>query len=135
MSKEKTCEERIDESMQNVEVYLNLCFIAREIGIDNLDPEDEDDFNFINMIASEGINEDSINEFAFGITTHKVIRIELSGGGPSSYIEAKLDEDNNVISATYHFLDWFDGAVRKINPSSNLFKYVEYYAEMEKWRD
>ena len=41
----------------------------------------------------------------------------------------KFDEDGYVEKATYHFLDWFDGARRKINEDSHMFRYVQFIAE------
>ena len=64
-----------------------------------------------------------------GISTQKVMRIELSTGGPASFIEAYLDNENNVDEVFYHFQDWFDCAKRKVSSYSAIYRYAEFMAE------
>jgi len=41
--------------------------------------------------------------------------IEFSWGGPQDYLDVEIDpETKEVMDATYHFLDWFDGAEREL---------------------
>jgi len=50
-------------------------------------------------------------ESVLAVSKKIVYKIELSWGGPQDYFEVVVDpDDNRVESATYHFLDWFDGA-------------------------
>ena len=96
---------------------------------DRLDEDDEDDKKLLQLIEEDGIDEGTIHEYAAGTSMEKLLTIVLSGGGPSSHIEAIIDEDGYVKSATYHFLDWFDGASRKISEDSAMFRYVQWEAE------
>jgi hypothetical protein len=64
-----------------------------------------------------------------GISVQKVMRIELSTGGPASFIEAYLDDENNVDEVFYHFQDWFDGAKRKVSSHSAIYRYAQFMAE------
>jgi hypothetical protein len=127
MSKQLSCQERIEEEYRRADDYIELMFKV----LDNyeFDEDDEDDKKQLQEIEDDGIDEGSIHEYAAGTSMEKLLTIVLSGGGPSSHIEAIIDEDGYVKSATYHFLDWFDGATRKISEDSAMFRYVQWEAE------
>jgi hypothetical protein len=127
MSKQLSCKERIEEEYRRADDYIELMFKV----LDNyeFDEDDEDDKKQLQEIEDDGIDEGTIHEYAAGTSMEKLLTIVLSGGGPSSHIEAIIDEDGYVKSATYHFLDWFDGATRKISEDSAMFRYVQWEAE------
>ena len=127
MSKQLSCEERIEEEYRRADDYIELMF--KVLDNDRLDEDDEDDRKILQHIEDNGVDEDSIYEYAAGTSIKKLLTIEISGGGPSSHIEAIIDEDGYVEKATYHFLDWFDGARRNISKDSFMFRYVEFIAE------
>jgi hypothetical protein len=125
-AKQKTCQERIEEEYRRADDYLELMFRVYD---DDLDEDDEDDKELLKQVEDEEIDNQTIFEYAAGSSMKRLLTIELSGGGPSSHIEAIINEDNVVESAQYVFLDWFDGARRKINEDSAMFRYVEWEAE------
>jgi len=125
-TKQKTCQERIEEEYRRADEYLELMFRVYD---DDLDEDDEDDKELLKQVEDEEIDNQTIYEYAAGSSMKRLLTIELSGGGPSSHIEAIINEDNVVESAQYVFLDWFDGARRKINEDSAMFRYVEWEAE------
>jgi hypothetical protein len=125
-TKQKTCQERIEEEYRRADDYLELMFRVYD---DDLDEDDEEDKELLKQVEDEEIDNQSIFEYAAGSSMKRLLTIELSGGGPSSHIEAIINEDNVVESAQYVFLDWFDGARRKINEDSAMFRYVEWEAE------
>ena len=127
MSKQLSCQERIEEEYRRTDDYIELMFKV----LDNyeFDEDDEDDKKQLQEIEDDGIDEGTIHEYAAGTSMEKLLTIVLSGGGASSHIEAIIDEDGYVKSATYHFLDWFDGASRKISEDSARFRFVEWEAE------
>ena len=127
MSKQLSCQERIEEEYRRADDYIELMF--KVLDNDRLDEDDEDDKKLLQLIEEDGIDEGTIHEYAAGTSMEKLLTIVLSGGGPSSHIEAIIDEDGYVKSATYHFLDWFDGASRKISEDSAMFRYVQWEAE------
>lgn len=127
MSKQLSCEERIQDHMDSAEEYIDLMF--KVLDNETLDEDDEDDKKLIQLIEDDGIVEDSIYEYAAGSSIKKLLTIVLSGGGPSSHIEAIMDEDGHIEKATYHFLDWNDGARRRIKEGSAMFRFVEWEAE------
>ena len=127
MSKQLSCKDRIEDEYRRADDYIELMF--KVLDNDRLDEDDEDDKKLLQQIEDDGIDEGSIHEYAAGTSMEKLLTIVLSGGGPSSHIEAIIDEDGYVKSATYHFLDWFDGATRKISEDSAMFRYVQWEAE------
>ena len=127
MSKQLTCKERIEDHYMRTEEYIDLMF--KVLDDYSFDEDDEDDKKLLQEIEDDGIDEGTIHEYAAGTSMEKLLTIVLSGGGPSSHIEAIIDEDGYVKSATYHFLDWFDGATRKISEDSAMFRYVQWEAE------
>jgi hypothetical protein len=127
MSKQLSCKERIEEEYRRADDYIELMF--KVLDDYEFDEDDEDDKKQLQEIEDDGIDEGSIHEYAAGTSMEKLLTIVLSGGGPSSHIEAIIDEDGYVKSATYHFLDWFDGATRKISEDSAMFRYVQWEAE------
>jgi hypothetical protein len=127
MSKQLTCKERIEDDYMRTEEYIDLMF--KVLDRETLDEEDEDDKKLLQLIEDDGIDEGTIHEYAAGSTMKRLLTIELSGGGPASYIEAVIDEDGVVEKATYHFTDWWDSAERKIHDDSAMFRYVQWEAE------
>lgn len=127
MSKQLSCKDRIEDEYRRADDYIELMFKV----LDNyeFDEDDEDEKKQLQEIEDDGIDEGTIHEYAAGTSMEKLLTIVLSGGGPSSHIEAIIDEDGYVKSATYHFLDWFDGATRKISEDSSMFRYVQWEAE------
>lgn len=67
---------------------------------------------------------DELNNLALGIESKKVIKIELSTGGPADWVEVWCD-DSQILEMYYHFSDWFDHAERKISETSSLWTWCE----------
>ncbi len=123
--KELNCEQRIGERVSSCEEHLKLLFHALDEDYDNEDNAEE----IKEELERNGYDYNSIFEYAAGVSYQKVIKIELSGGGPSSHIEVFLNEDDQIIKVLYVFLDWFDGATRKINEDSLIYRYASLYVE------
>lgn len=68
--------------------------------------------------AREDRARERIDEYPLGISVRRIVRVELSTGGPADYIEADIDSDGEIDprSLTYHFADWFDHAEREVHP-------------------
>ena len=86
MSKELTCEERIEDSMNRMEDHLSLVF--RVLDEDTFDEDDEEDQKQLKEIEDDGIDRETIYEISAGSSIHRVVTIVFSGGGPSTHIEA-----------------------------------------------
>jgi hypothetical protein len=71
------------------------------------------------MIISDEIDPNDI----LGIDRTETIRICLSWGGPSDYVE--LDRrDGDVIAVRYRFSDWFDTAVLDVDESNPIYQWA-----------
>lgn len=98
-----TCADRIRESLDSLNEDITAL-------MDNSDSDDNDDP-------------------ALSVDTFKLISVCLSYGGPSSYLEIKATEYNEIISVTYRFSDWFDTATLPVFESDPAYKYAEYIME------
>lgn len=105
-TQEKTCEARIDEQLENLE----------ESVIQPLEHYYDGDEN------------GEWNNYPLAVSTHKVTKIELSWGGPSDFLNVE-HEGAEILSVTYHFQDWFDGATRAVSEGSNVWKYCQTVIE------
>jgi hypothetical protein len=104
MNKQLTCEERIGEDLASTEEHFKDLFTRADNGEDEAREE--------------------IYEQAYGLSKYTLVKIELSGGGPSSWLEIKISSELDVMSVTYYFADWFDVASREILEGSPLYRYA-----------
>jgi len=98
--KEKSCEARIDEQLENLE----------ESVIHPLEHYYDGDQN------------GEWNNYPLAVSTYQLTKIELSWGGPSDFLEVK-HEGADILSITYCFQDWFDGARRDVKEGSKVWEY------------
>jgi len=69
---------------------------------------------------------EKINEYALALSKTVCYRLELSWGGPQDYFIFEYDpESKDLISITYHFLDWFDRAERNIGYNTKEWQILE----------
>lgn len=105
-TKEKTCEERIDSQLANL----------------------EESCADIVKIYYEGDEDGEWNNYPLSVDTYKMTRIQLSWGGPSDFLDVKHD-GTIILAVTYHFQDWFDGAVRDVEEGSKVWEYARTVIE------
>jgi hypothetical protein len=98
--KEKSCEARIDEQLENLEESV-------------IHPLEH---------YYDGDQEGEWNNYPLAVSTYQLTKIELSWGGPSDFLEVK-HEGADIRSITYHFQDWFDGAKRDVEEGSKVWEY------------
>ena len=101
-----SCEERIDSQLANL----------------------EESCADIVKIYYEGDEEGEWNNYPLAVTTRQETKIELSWGGPSDFLSV-IHEGADILSVTYHFQDWFDGAKRDIEEGSKVWEYVQTVIE------
>jgi len=123
-TKQLNCEQRINENMQNTEHYISALLAVFDNDKDSLDPEDDSDAEVLRIIDADDIHESSIFEYGLGVDVHKTYRIHLSTGGPASFIEVITDDQDEIIDVYYHFQDWFDGAKRKVDETSSIYRFA-----------
>jgi hypothetical protein len=103
VTKQPTCADRIKDSLASLNE--DLAKLA-----DDSESDDNDDP-------------------ALSVDTFKLVSVCLSYGGPSSYLEIKATEDNEIISVNYRFSDWFDTATLPVFESEPAYQYAEYIME------
>jgi len=110
---QKTCAERIKDAFKSREEYIDQL----------IDACDNDE-------GFDGYEEayDALHNYFLGMSQYKVVKLEISWGGPSDYFEVKMycDEDdaNEIISIHYHFADWFDHAAIEVEKDSPVWELV-----------
>ena len=76
-------------------------------------------------------NENHVDYFddpALSIETYKLTVVCFSYGGPSDYLEIK-HKDNDIVSVTYRFSDWFDTATLPVFDSEPAYEYARSIVE------
>ena len=100
-TREATCEERIDSQLSNLE---EACADLVKTFYD-------------------GDEQGEWNNYPLAVSTRQVTKVELSWGGPSDFLTIQ-HEGTEVYSVTYHFQDWFDGAIRQVEEGSKVWEYA-----------
>ena len=107
--KELTCAERIASQLESEEANLKEIYDVLDGTNDGAELDEA---------------QESLYEYALGMSTRKETVITLSWGGPASYIEV-IHEGADIIRAVYRFSDWFDTATQELDDSSPLYRYAQ----------
>lgn len=124
-----SCEQRIGAHMQSRTDYLAGLFAVMDGKVSTFAEDYPDQPE--EMTAEDA--QERMAELGLGSSVYRVLRVDLSTGGPADYLEAKLSEGPHgweIVSAAYHFADWFDHAERPIAEDSPLWRYLENIAEI-----
>jgi hypothetical protein len=110
----KTCEQRIYEHFRDREQYVYEMFEACN-----------------NNTEFDGYDDpyDAVHNYPMGLSYYKVVKIELSWGGPSDYYKAFFDDEGALLWVDYHFADWFDHAQMRVPETSPIYEYIEQYIQ------
>lgn len=108
-TKQATCEERIDSHLEALEEDISSVLEGYYNG-------EEDGF-------------EAWNNYPLAVSTRQQTKIELSWGGPSDFLTI-IHEGAEIYSVTYHFQDWFDGAVRSVEEGSKVWEYARTVIEL-----
>jgi hypothetical protein len=128
--KQLNCEQRINDSMDSTNLYIKALLVAFHNEMDDLDLEDENDKKVLEIVKNEDIHESSIFDYGLGVDVSKHYRIHLSTGGPASFIEVITTDQNEIIDVYYHYQDWFDGAKRKVEEDSSIYRYASHILDI-----
>jgi hypothetical protein len=112
---EATCRDRIQKSLESREEMIGAILQGMADGND----EAYEEFGDLPLEVSE----------------YTVLRILLSWGGPSDWIEVKIGAgpkplDYEILSMKYHFQDWFDHAATTIYDDSPLWAYCSQLVDI-----
>lgn len=130
---QKTCEERVDEALEQTMNDLRLLWAAYN-GADcprcengylytNEDTEEEcvycegtgrmpEEVPDLGNIYEYGLSFDYVPHDTFNNQPQGYFRYQLSWGGPSDEFRFYVDVDYYPYNIEYWFMDWFDGAMR-----------------------
>lgn len=75
--------------------------------------------------------EEMRRELPLAVSTQRIVRVDLSTGGPADWFECLIDEDGTIGRISYHFQDWFDGAVRilEANEFDAAAEFLGYFTQ------
>lgn len=114
-----TCAERIETELTETE--QGYCRIWRQLD-QVAETKDEDE----QEAAYEELD-------PLSIEVRPVVKVLLSWGGPSDWLEIELDSarTHSVDRVTYHYADWFDHAEREVSEheAPALWRAAAYYAD------
>lgn len=122
------CEERIDIEKEDRFKDFEMFQLLRDVNDveDFQDLEEDEQEKLKKWLSDEGYEIEDIADFqetyfdlfdayGLGISQYIEIKIDLSWGGPADFVKLTIDkETKEVMSGTYHFQDWFDGATRDL---------------------
>lgn len=127
MSRQESCEERIGKRLEGrLETMKGLRDaqgVYDDETLSQLSPEGREAIQDHTGQDTSDMDPDDVRETAqtaawewpLAVTTLRVVRIDLSTGGPGDWFEVFVDENNDVTSIVYHFNDWFDHAERTLD--------------------
>ena len=147
----ESCDSRINKQLQDTEYALDVMYRAWQIGLDyddgdprlddiadallNEEPRDPDYIELCDALfddvqaslISYGLSFDYVEPDTFDNQPEGYWRWQLSWGGPSDEYRAYVNEGNRIYRLEYWFLDWFDGASRRIYPGNIAWDIIQDY--------
>lgn len=115
MTAQPTCAERIADHMA-----------GRAETIGKLQRADDD---CVFVFEGRDTADERLQEMPLSVEVVRHVKILLSWGGPSDWLDAELDADNDIVTLVYHFADWFDHAQSYVEKNSALWRFAESFAE------
>lgn len=121
MSKTQTCKERISSHLTDrIKDLRKIWRLERE---GKVDPE-------LGAFHEYGLSFDYVSKGTFANQKEGYFRYQLSWGGPSDEFRFFTDSEMNLTRIEYWFLDWFDGAHKKLSGSRYALLeeiYTDFY--------
>lgn len=115
-----TCAQRIGSEFASTERWLSESY-------QKIDQAHEDNDDSVAEQLQEEIEPCSV-----GLTY--TLKLELSGGGPSSWLEVELEKTRwsfEPVQVVYHFADWFDHDEREVTQTRapGMWRLAQHHAE------
>ena len=83
----------------------------------------------LTALYSNPESDEYFDDPALSVDSYKLINVCLSYGGPSSYLEIKVNLDGEIMSVTYRFSDWFDTATLPVFEHEPAYEYARSIVE------
>jgi len=129
--REATCEERIAANLAGrLEDFAAYVAVGQDGGTKK--QRDAIDIEGKGEEARENALE-GWSEYPLGVEVKKVLRVDLSTGGPADWFEVILDTDGQPETIMYVFQDWFDGARRSLSGDefAAAWAFLSYFSDAE----
>ena len=125
MNEQLTCEQRVDDALQN---ELSNLKILWELECEGNEEYHED----LGTLNEYGLCFDYVEPGTYDEQAEGYYRYQLSYGGPSDEFRVYVNEYKQIHRVEYWFLDWFDGASRRVNKEAapELYELLDYYLEI-----
>ena len=128
MSKQLTCEQRVDDYLKGRLEDLKILWDLDCKGNDEYHPD-------LGKFNEYGLGFDYVEAETFDDQLEGYFRYQLSYGGPSDEfrVYAKYDYTSHSISiyrVEYWFLDWFDGANREVTNNELMNEIWDYFIDI-----
>ena len=120
---DKTCKERINDKYADRIETIESIFECIDDAYDGQDYDAIDDA--LTEFDEYGLCFDYVEPNTFDDQKRGYLRWQLSWGGPSDEFRFFVDEQGGITDIEYHFMDWFDGAVIKVNPFSETAELLD----------
>jgi hypothetical protein len=114
---EPTCKDRINEEFKSRMTNIKSLWEDYK----NPDSEDTDSFPEYHLCF------DYIAPGTWKNQRKGYFRYQLSWGGPSDEFRFYIDEELNLYKIEYWFMDWFDGASKKLSSGDNFDTMAEIF--------
>ena len=115
---DKKCKDFIASRLEGRETDLEVIYDALDNG-DDVDIDGDDPY-------------DALHQLPLDIELVRSIKILLSTGGPSDWLECLIEGDgfdSYVRGVQYHYADWYDHAEVTVSRDSVLFRYAQEVCE------
>ena len=115
---DKKCKDLIASRLEGRETDLEVIYDALDNGGD-VDIDGDDPY-------------DALHQLPLDIELVRSIKILLSTGGPSDWLECLIEGegfDSYVRGVQYHYADWYDHAEVTVSRDSVLFRYAQEVCE------
>lgn len=115
---DKKCKDLIASRLEGRETDLDVIYDALDNG-DDVDIDGDDPY-------------DALHQLPLDIELVRSIKILLSTGGPSDWLECLIEGegfDSYVRGVQYHYADWYDHAEVTVSHNSVLFRYAQEICE------
>jgi len=129
--RQKTCEERIAAQLAGrLEDFAAYVAVGQDGGTKK--QRDAIDIEGKGEVARESALE-GWSEYPLGVQVKKLLRVDLSTGGPADWFEVTLDDGGQPEHITYVFQDWFDGARHSLSGDEfdAAWAFLSYFADID----
>lgn len=72
-----------------------------------------------------------IDQSILAVDQYRGFRVQISFGGPSEWLDCRVDEDGDLVSVTFHAAWWSTPTDREVDEDSGLWRLAERFNPFE----